>query len=169
MYYSMNTLPSLTNLGKRSLASCLSGGDLDGCGITASPWTQLLIPLCRDIFNICQYQPLFGSIYDQPANFPPSKPWKLDDLSVSALQEVDGKTGQTRIDPEKIIPYVCDFVVKYIDSDVLVRMLCYSGSATHIFSIHTQGVLADQHLIRAGTQFDLTSSESTIAFLTNTP
>ncbi|KAL5489956.1 hypothetical protein ACEPAI_4789 [Sanghuangporus weigelae] len=101
--------------GKRSLASCLSGGDLDG-----------------DIFNICQYQPLFGSIHDFPAEFPAPPKWEIE---LSDLEEFDQETGQTKVDPEKIVPFVCDFVVKYINSDVM-------------------GVLADEHLIRADQSAD---------------
>ncbi|OCB86696.1 hypothetical protein A7U60_g6154 [Sanghuangporus baumii] len=101
--------------GKRSLASCLSGGDLDG-----------------DIFNICQYQPLFGSIHDFPAEFPAPPKWEIE---LGDLEEFDQETGRTKVDPEKIVPFVCDFVVKYINSDVM-------------------GVLADEHLIRADQSAD---------------
>ncbi|KAL5529571.1 hypothetical protein ACEPAG_5556 [Sanghuangporus baumii] len=114
-YISWRFIELFPSKGKRSLASCLSGGDLDG-----------------DIFNICQYQPLFGSIHDFPAEFPPPPKWEIE---LGDLEEFDQETGRTKVDPEKIVPFVCDFVVKYINSDVM-------------------GVLADEHLIRADQSAD---------------
>ncbi|THH11989.1 hypothetical protein EW145_g298 [Phellinidium pouzarii] len=83
--------------GKRSLASCLSGGDLDG-----------------DIYDICQYHPLFLNRHEEPAKFLTVPKWEID---VDTLK--NRRTG--KIDQEKVIPYVCDFIVEYINSDVLAK------------------------------------------------
>ncbi|KAH8117020.1 RNA dependent RNA polymerase-domain-containing protein [Phellopilus nigrolimitatus] len=90
--------------GERSFASCLSGGDLDG-----------------DIYDICQYHPLFFNSFEGPSEFPPVPKWSID---------INNLKDGTQTVQEKVIPYVCDFIVEYINSDVL-------------------GLLSDNHLIMA--------------------
>ncbi|KAJ7461474.1 RNA dependent RNA polymerase-domain-containing protein [Mycena latifolia] len=67
---------------KRSLASCLGGGDLDG-----------------DMYSIIQYSPLLPTNQEQPASYP------------------DGDT--LTLDRDSTVDDICDFVVEYINSDVL--------------------------------------------------
>lgn len=59
---------------------------------------------------------------DDPGNFPPVPLWGIDRGNLEYFNE---KTGETELDPEKVIPYVCDFVVDYINSDVLASDVYY--------------------------------------------
>ena len=50
----------------------------------------------------------------------------VEKLSIDpeVLEVYDPDTGEIRLEQEKAIPYVCDFVTEYINSDVLVCFLC---------------------------------------------
>jgi RNA-dependent RNA polymerase len=87
--------------GKRSLPSMLGGGDLDGEVFFLSQNYHLT--LCnRDIYAIIQYPPLLNVLNWTPAEYPP-----VDTL------ELDRKCD---------INDICNFVVDYIDSDLLVSL-----------------------------------------------
>ncbi|KLO19204.1 RdRP-domain-containing protein [Schizopora paradoxa] len=98
-------------VGKRSLASYLGGGDVDG-----------------DMFQIIQHTPLFPSDHQDPAEYPP-----VDTMKIKEEALINPETGER--DEERIIDHVCDFIVDYINSDIL-------------------GLLSDKHLIRAGFEQD---------------
>ncbi|KDQ61150.1 hypothetical protein JAAARDRAFT_152238 [Jaapia argillacea MUCL 33604] len=85
----------LPSEGKRSLASCLAGGDVDG-----------------DLFCISQEQTMLPTFHHEPAEYKPVDTRKLEDDRDSTIEDI------------------CDFVVEYINSDVL-------------------GLLSDRHLIIA--------------------
>lgn len=57
------------------------------------------------------------TIKENPAEFPPV-PKK--EINLEDIKEIDPVTGETKVDQERVIPYVCDFVEEYINSDVLV-------------------------------------------------
>jgi hypothetical protein len=63
---------------------------------------HLLITFFSDLFYITQEDSLFPTIHHEPAKYDAGLPFILP----------DGRTAE--------IDDVCDFVVKYIDSDVLV-------------------------------------------------
>lgn len=56
---------------------------------------------------------LFTTLHSEAAEYPPGERWEID---VNELR--NPKTN--RVEEERIIPYVCDFIVEYINSDVLV-------------------------------------------------
>ncbi|KAF9453025.1 RdRP-domain-containing protein [Macrolepiota fuliginosa MF-IS2] len=72
----------MSSQGKRSLASCLGGGDVDG-----------------DLFQIIQYEPLLPMTYELPMNY--------------------DATPTKTIEHDCTVDDICDFVVEYINSDVL--------------------------------------------------
>ncbi|KAH9952081.1 RdRP-domain-containing protein [Amylocystis lapponica] len=69
-------------VGKRSLASCLGGGDLDG-----------------DTYSVIKYGPLLPTAQSEAASYIPPPP--------------------TLLDRDSTVEDICDFVVEYLNSDVL--------------------------------------------------
>jgi len=72
----------LPSVGKRSLASCLGGGDLDG-----------------DMFSVICHDPLLPTTFEDAASYE--------------------SCGTKEIDRDSTVEDICDFVVEYINSDVL--------------------------------------------------
>ncbi|TBU35633.1 RdRP-domain-containing protein [Dichomitus squalens] len=85
----------LPSVGKRSLASMLGGGDLDG-----------------DLYSVIKYSPLLPTEHADPGSYEPVGTKRLPDGRQSTVDDI------------------CDFIVEYINSDVL-------------------GLLSDRHLIIA--------------------
>ena len=84
--------------------------------------TGLLIVLYiyRDKYDLCQHEDFIISGNEHPAEFPPVD--KLE-INTDELLVFDSTTNTSRQEPEKIIPFVCDFIAEYINSDVLVGVL----------------------------------------------
>lgn len=80
-------------------------------------YIPVLTVVNRDTYSISRCSGLFLSKDAQDADFP-----TVDMLSIdpSLLEIQDPITGETRLEQEKAIPSVCDFVTEYINSDVLV-------------------------------------------------
>ena len=78
--------------------------------------------LLSDEYNISIYCKLFPGKGCESACYRSAPVWKIDWEEVK-----DPKTG---INLERLIPHVCDFVVEYINSDVLV--CCYIAE----YSLH---------------------------------
>ncbi|KAI0664721.1 RdRP-domain-containing protein [Cubamyces menziesii] len=97
----------LPSVGKRSLASMLGGGDLDG-----------------DLYSIIKYDPLLPTEHKDPMNY-------------------QGAGTRTLDDRESTVDDICDFIVEYINSDVL-------------------GLLSDRHLIIADQSKEGTSDPACI-------
>ncbi|RPD66474.1 RdRP-domain-containing protein [Lentinus tigrinus ALCF2SS1-7] len=93
----------LPSVGDRSLASMLSGGDLDG-----------------DLYSIIKYHPLLPTEYAAPGDYTP----------VGTRARPDGQ--------DSTVDDICDFIVEYINSDVL-------------------GLLSDRHLMIADQSSDGTN------------
>ncbi|TDL24977.1 RdRP-domain-containing protein [Rickenella mellea] len=93
--------------GQRSMPSCLAGGDLDG-----------------DLYDVSQDPALLPRRVAEPAEYAgvPKQVIDLEALKRDAPDEPDLE--------RLVFPHVCDFVVEYINSDVL-------------------GLLSDNHLIMA--------------------
>ncbi|KAI0362487.1 RdRP-domain-containing protein [Trametes cingulata] len=98
----------LPSVGKRSLASMLGGGDLDG-----------------DLYSIIKYDPLLPTEHKDPADY----------KGVGTRALPDGR--------ESTVEDICDFIVEYINSDLL-------------------GLLSDRHLIIADQSKDGTSDPACI-------
>ncbi|KAI8989763.1 RdRP-domain-containing protein [Trametes punicea] len=98
----------LPSVGKRSLASMLGGGDLDG-----------------DLYSIIKYDPLLPTEHKDP----------MDYTGVGTRALPDGR--------ESTVDDICDFIVEYINSDVL-------------------GLLSDRHLIIADQSKEGTSDPACI-------
>lgn len=106
------TAPIASCIGARSLASMLGGGDLDGCALDFSqPQERCLNLPLRDLYSVICDSALLPTEHQEPAEYPP--------------------VGTRKLDRDSTIEDVCDFIVEYIDSDVL-------------------GLLSDRHLILAG-------------------
>lgn len=92
--------------GERSLASMLGGGDLDGYDspIPSSVTSETHgYDLPSDLYSIIKYAPLLPTEHAQPADYEPVGTRELPN-------------GQ-----ESTVDDICDFIVEYINSDVLVR------------------------------------------------
>ncbi|KAF7322454.1 RNA-dependent RNA polymerase [Mycena chlorophos] len=89
-------LPSISGDSKspRSLASCLGGGDLD-----VSVLRDLDEYLSCDLYCVIPYHPLLPAEHEEPASY------------------ADGQT--LKLDRDSTVDDICDFVVEYINSDVL--------------------------------------------------
>ncbi|KAI0373002.1 RdRP-domain-containing protein [Pilatotrama ljubarskyi] len=98
----------LPSVGKRSLASMLGGGDLDG-----------------DLYSVIKYDPLLPTEHKDPADY----------TGVGTRSLPDGR--------ESTVDDICDFIVEYINSDLL-------------------GLLSDRHLIIADQSKDGTSDPACI-------
>ena len=92
-------------IGTRPLASCLAGGDLDGSVVI---YHRLLAAFSfvdmdyRDLYDVIFYSPFLPTEHIDPASYPPGP-----------TRENEGKRASTVDD-------ICDFIVEYINSDVLV-------------------------------------------------
>lgn len=96
--------------GKRSLASCLGGGDLDGLVLAVlSPPYIKWVPY-SDTYSVIMHEPLLPTQMETPASYDPLEPRKLP-------------PGQS------IEEAVCDFIEEYIHSDVLVSQQLVSRCA----------------------------------------
>ncbi|GLB34759.1 putative RNA polymerase [Lyophyllum shimeji] len=82
LFAHMKNVVVLPSVGRRSLASQLGGGDLDG-----------------DQFAIICYEPLLPSEIEKPAAY--------------------NSVGTFKLDRDSTVEDICDFVVEYINSDVL--------------------------------------------------
>ncbi|KAG6376279.1 RNA dependent RNA polymerase-domain-containing protein [Boletus reticuloceps] len=88
------------NKGSWSLPNGLGGGDLDGYEILFSIADNRIIPNFSDLYEVIQYGDLLVPEHHDPASYAPVPPFKLDRSST--------------------IDDVCDFIVEYINSDVVV-------------------------------------------------
>lgn len=105
-------------------------------------WRDLNI-VSSDVFDIHDDPSLMPILYNRPAEYPPVTSKRLTQEQMNEL--VDRDTGE--YDQEKVIPHLRDFVVEYINSDVLVStslrgMLIENSNCP-------QGLLSDIHLTRA--------------------
>ncbi|KAG5722151.1 putative RNA-dependent RNA polymerase 1 [Termitomyces sp. T112] len=82
LFSHMKNVVVLPSVGKRSLASQLGGGDLDG-----------------DQFSVIKYEPLLPSDTEDPADYRPANTWTIE--------------------RDSTVRDICDFIVEYINSDVL--------------------------------------------------
>lgn len=73
----------------------------------------------RDLFDLCQYEELIPNDLAEAANYEGQGPWTLTEEELNELRDENGQ-----IEQEAVMPYVCDFVVEYINSDMLV---CHSS------------------------------------------
>lgn len=55
------------------------------------------------------------------------------------------------LDRDSTVDDICDFIIEYIDSDVLVSI--FSTFRNRFFILGSQGLLSDRHLIIAGMSF----------------
>jgi RNA-dependent RNA polymerase len=111
----------LPSQGKRALASCLAGGDVDG-----------------DQFMIIQCESLIAVEHHQAGEYPPA--------------------GVRSLDRECTVEDVCDFIVEYIQSDVLgllsVRHLIIAGES---LPQYLSPLLSSPHRSITGTSFSAVS------------
>ncbi|KAI0718290.1 RdRP-domain-containing protein [Fomitopsis betulina] len=105
-FRNLKNLVVLPSVGKRSMASCLGGGDLDG-----------------DLYSIIHYGPLLPTEHADPASYEGVQGFFLERPST--------------------VDDICDFVVEYLNSDVL-------------------GLLSDRHLIIADQSKNGTNDERCI-------
>jgi RNA-dependent RNA polymerase len=81
------------------------------------------------MYSVIQYPPLLPPSQEKPAEYP------------------DGDT--LTLDRESTVDDICDFIVEYINSDVLVCPTYYMvAAAYHLISC--QGLLSDRLLVIAG-------------------
>ena len=92
--------------GDRSLASCLAGGDLDGYVLVcALDRVVRLIRFSRDTYDIYWQNPaLLPTIQAKPMDLGETNVWTLDED-----------------EPDATVDHICQFIVEYINSDVMVR------------------------------------------------
>jgi hypothetical protein len=82
-----------------------------------------------DLYEIIQHPPLILPDHCDPASYPLGSPFKID--------------------RESTIDDVCNFVVEYINSDVVVRS--FSISVTYPSTkMSPQGLVSDKHITIAG-------------------
>ncbi|KAJ6618813.1 RNA dependent RNA polymerase-domain-containing protein [Mycena sp. CBHHK59/15] len=97
----------------RSLASCLGGGDLD---------VRCLASHTFDMYSVIKYSPLLPSAQEEPASYP------------------DGET--LTLDRDSAVHDICDFIVEYINSDVLGllsdRLLIIAGEPSFHYGMHDE-------------------------------
>ncbi|KAG8217645.1 RNA dependent RNA polymerase-domain-containing protein [Butyriboletus roseoflavus] len=86
--------------GSWSLPNGLGGGDLDGYEVFLSITDNSVIQDVSDMYEVIQYGDLLVPEHHDPASYPPVQPFKLERPST--------------------IDDVCDFIVEYINSDVVV-------------------------------------------------
>jgi RNA-dependent RNA polymerase len=96
---------------------------------------MLFLTLGRDMYSVIQYSPLLPPNQEKPASYP------------------DGET--LTLDRDSTVDDICDFIVEYINSDVLVcSTYTFGGQA---ISSRSQGLLSDRLLIIAGELFAVVS------------
>ena len=100
--------------GSWSLPNGLGGGDLDGY-VFPPPIDQWSNPKFSDMYEVIQYGDLLVPEHQDPASYAPVAPFKLDRPST--------------------IDDVCDFIVEYINSDVVV---CASVSSNITCGAHDE-------------------------------
>ena len=66
-----------------------------------------------DEYNVSENSELLTRRQPKPAEYLDLPPREIDIQNV-----INPETGE--IEPERVTPYICDFVVEYINSDVLV-------------------------------------------------
>jgi RNA-dependent RNA polymerase len=94
---------------------------------------------------------LLPSIQTRPADYLPGEVWTLED------------------DREATIEDVCQFIVEYINSDVMVRIYIVIYLRTTAVALHKlQGLLADRHMIIADQSKVSSYSPCGISILTPT-
>jgi len=101
------------------LASCLGGGDVDGYATPSSTYSRADTIDYSDLFSIICYEALLPISCDDPAEYEGGEPFKLD--------------------RDSTVEDICDFIVQYIRSDVLVRVHTRSSIPDH--NMHIQGPL----------------------------
>ena len=74
-----------------------------------------------DLFDICLEQSMLPSQQASAAEYQDVEKQEID---ITAILDKDGNIIQDELD-DFIINHVCDFVVEYINSDVLVRCLVH--------------------------------------------
>ena len=83
----------------------------------------------RDLYNLCQYEDFIIDKNEEPADFPPVERLEIDlvrqMIFIHRQLRLIVETNKPKLTPEKVIPFVCDFIVEYINSDVLVRFFLY--------------------------------------------
>jgi RNA-dependent RNA polymerase len=85
-----------------------------------------------DTYDIYYANPgLLPALHADPAEYPPGETWTLDEDHGDATVED-----------------ICDFIVEYIHSDVMVCSVSCSKFSVHIF-VYPQGLLADRHIVIA--------------------
>lgn len=95
--------------------------------------TILKNPCSRDLFSVINYAPLIPSTIDPPAAYEPGETFELD--------------------RDSTVNDICDFIVEYINSDVLVcKPFALSQPSTNGIC---KGLLSDRLLIIAGMLFFL--------------
>lgn len=92
--------------GSWSLPNGLGGGDLDGYEALFSITDDNVIQDVSDMYEVIQYGDLLVPEHHDPASYPAVQPFKLERPST--------------------IDDVCDFIVEYINSDVVVRGITFS-------------------------------------------
>ena len=75
---------------------------------------QLLRNTESDEYDVINYDPLLATRFVEPAEYLPIKPKKIN------IERLKRENNLETVGVEHIIPFVCDFVVEYIHSDVLV-------------------------------------------------
>ena len=81
--------------------------------------------MASDKYDVSIYHSLHFSRVVKSAEFPAVDMKKIE---WELLLGKDPVTGAPRLDQEKAIPYVCDFVAEYINSDYLVSQFTNSMS-----------------------------------------
>lgn len=79
-----------------------------------SPTFKTLMTLYSDLYAVIKDETILPPDHHLPAEYPP--------------------VGQRKLDRPSTIEDVCDFVIEYIDSDILVCPQCFSASALLISS-----------------------------------
>ena len=80
----------------------LGGGDLDGY-VHLSKHAGKLNPARSDLYSIIKYSPLLPTEHAEPGSYEP--------------------VGTRTLDRDATVEDICDFIVEYINSDVLVGVL----------------------------------------------
>ena len=121
--------------GDRSLASCLAGGDLDGYVICVFRTLVWFINFSRDTYDIYYANPaLLPTIQADPA--------PMSESNVRRLEEGE---------PDATVDDICEFIVEYINSDVMVRSLLgdYALREAHTF-VRTTGYASESAYYHCG-------------------
>lgn len=87
-----------------------------------------------DLYDVIFHSPLLPTEHIEPASYPPG-----------ATRENEGKRASTVDD-------ICDFIVEYINSDVLVCAFFPGPQCCFDPVLFSQGLLSNKHLVIAGEQ-----------------